>query len=546
MAKLEDLALFENAHSSLAFREHPYAHADAAQFLQDALALANAEVDGPRFLFIGVRDAAGGQRTFPGIDAEAMSGMRRMLPTVLARYVEPPLTIALRSLKIQDATVALIFLSECGNAPYLLRKSVAGLPAGIGWLRRGTKLSQLTRADLQRLFAQRLAAPPATADVRIAFAGNPPCDDLELAVLDLAELPSALAASRLKRMLEAKKHAKEVLGRTETHFNRLSHAQIFGVDRAYERHSDESLRLMIDKAMDEHAAADRYYELALRTHKLELVACNRSGVELDNVMLRLQLANLPGLGVAERLHSPTGLDAHAAAYPLVTVGKRVIEIEASIGVLAPGATVEVFREPPRLWVREPAAGKSIALDYSVHARGLREPVRGSLIIRFAPGATAGQPPKRGRDRVRAYPRLYNVNATISAPLSPATETIKYCLPSIMYVIGRPPTAPGSAISATMAPVALSRACSVGAPPHPSAVNSSVFVTSVTGRVARPVHGMSRPLSAGFSAISFGVGPLASCHRCSPLFMSIAVMRPHGGLISGNPCSHGSCAPPPLM
>jgi len=40
-------------------------------------------------------------------------------------------------------------------------------------------------------------------------------------------------------------------------------------------------------------------------------------------------------------------------------------------------------------VRDPAAGKSIAFDYSVHARGLDEPIRDSLLLRFAPAAAAG-------------------------------------------------------------------------------------------------------------------------------------------------------------
>jgi hypothetical protein len=102
-------------------------------------------------------------------------------------------------------------------------------------------------------------------------------------------------------------------------------------------------------------------------------------------MLRLQLPRLAGLGVADKVYSPTGHDSDATpGYPLVTVGKRTIEIETSMDSLAPGASAAVFREPPRLWVREPAAGKSIALDYSVYARGLREPVRDSLTLRIVP------------------------------------------------------------------------------------------------------------------------------------------------------------------
>lgn len=400
MPRLEDIALHESANSAVAFREHAYMSRDAARFLCDVLALANAEVEGPRFLFIGVRDVAGSERTVPGIDAEAMSTLRRTLLALLARSVEPPFRIVLRALKVRGATVALLCLSECDNAPYLLRKSVAGLPAGVGWLRRGTRQEQLTRADLRRLFARRPGSDQATTDVRVAFAGEPPREELELPVLDLAELPSAIAAGRLRQMLEAKKTAKDVLGRTETRFDRLLHAQIFGVEQAYESHGDESLRLMIDKAKDEHAIADRHYELNVRAHKLELVVCNRGSVALDNVMLQLRLPNLPGIGVADRLYTATGGEAGSEdRYPSVTVGQRVIDIEAGIGSLAAGATLAAFREPPRLWLREPAAGKSIALDYTVHARGLAEPIRDTLVIRIAAAATAAS--GKRRDRARA-------------------------------------------------------------------------------------------------------------------------------------------------
>jgi hypothetical protein len=57
-----------------------------------------------------------------------------------------------------------------------------------------------------------------------------------------------------------------------------------------------------------------------------------------------------------------------------------------LGSLPAGALVPAFREPPRLTLRPPAAGKSIALDYVLHARELREPVRDTLILRITPTA----------------------------------------------------------------------------------------------------------------------------------------------------------------
>ena len=61
-----------------------------------------------------------------------------------------------------------------------------------------------------------------------------------------------------------------------------------------------------------------------------------------------------------------------------------------------------------------------------------------------------------------------------------------------------------------------------------------------------------PLSAGLFFTASGVSPWAICHTISPLFRSIALMRPHGGLINGNPCTEtpppppSSSVAPPLM
>src|SRR5262249_22442886 len=74
----------------------------------------------------------------------------------------------------------------------------------------------------------------------------------------------------------------------------------------------------------------------------------------------------------------------------------------------------------------------------------------------------------------------------------------------------------------------------------------VLVASTTARVVLPVGGIVTPLSAGFSAMSLGVGPFAICQRNSPLLMSIAVIRPYGGLTTGKPFRSGRAAPPPEM
>src|SRR5262245_63648950 len=65
--------------------------------------------------------------------------------------------------------------------------------------------------------------------------------------------------------------------------------------------------------------------------------------------------------------------------------------------------------------------------------------------------------------------------------------------------------------------------------------TSVLVTSVPMRPPpRPVRGICTPFSAGEFLTTSGVSPCGTCQAIVPLFRSIAVMRPYGGLMSGNP------------
>lgn len=110
-----------------------------------------------------------------------------------------------------------------------------GLPAGSGWIRRGTKVFPLLRADLQRIFEAKLATKSSVeVTPRVGFPGDEPQGEVSLPALGLDELPSAVAAAKLRNVLEAKESARAVLGRTETHLSRLVHARVFGVDEPYE------------------------------------------------------------------------------------------------------------------------------------------------------------------------------------------------------------------------------------------------------------------------------------------------------------------------
>src|SRR5690242_15049001 len=70
-------------------------------------------------------------------------------------------------------------------------------------------------------------------------------------------------------------------------------------------------------------------------------------------------------------------------------------------------------------------------------------------------------------------------------------------------------------------------------PEPSPANSNVFVTSSPDRSGLPVRGSVTPFKAGWFFTQSGVSPFGIIQTWSPVLRSIAVILPHGGLISGN-------------
>ena len=113
-------------------------------------------------------------------------------------------------------------------------------------------------------------------------------------------------------------------------------------------------------------------------------------------MLVLDFPRMQGTGVVERLVEAPGTDtAPAAGYPTVDSGSRTIRVQASIGSIPRGEAVRAFPVPLRFWCRESAAGKTLPLDFTLHGKGLREPITGTLRVHVA---EAGSTTRRARKK----------------------------------------------------------------------------------------------------------------------------------------------------
>jgi hypothetical protein len=131
----------------------------------------------------------------------------------------------------------------------------------------------------------------------------------------------------------------------------------------------------------EQASADEHYQFEIRTHKLNLLVGNLTDAALSDVVLVLKIPRVEGVGVVERIRAAPGVQAVLQQrYPLVEAGPQAVTVQAD-GIYVPkGATVDAFREPLRLYLREPVVGKTIPVSYSLNGRGMTSAIRGTLKI----------------------------------------------------------------------------------------------------------------------------------------------------------------------
>ena len=75
---------------------------------------------------------------------------------------------------------------------------------------------------------------------------------------------------------------------------------------------------------------------------------------------------------------PSRLKERPAGYPTDETVERKIRVQSTTESLPCGATVQAYSQPLRVWVREPVAGLTLAVDYALRATSLSEPVIGTL------------------------------------------------------------------------------------------------------------------------------------------------------------------------
>ncbi len=388
MNRILQVAQSASVEAGVQFRQNAYTAAETRNFLRDVLALANAPVDGPRYIVVGAEIDVHGRKQTNGVQREDFA-KKPTYGALVAEYIEPPIRLRYQPVALDGKNVGVFEIADCQDKPYMMRVDhCERLRRGDAYVRLNNAPIKMGRRQLQALFERKFRDSVSADQLEVGFPGEIIHKEYEVRSSDLSDLPSAVAGSKLRQLMEVQESSKN--SGSTTVMARMMHARLFGSDMPYENKSaDELLRELSDIERD-HVDADHYFMFEQRAQKVQMVVYNQGDDAIEDASLVLTLPNHDDFHVAHRLPKlpdRNGLyvdrgPAEFDVYPIVNANAKVTQISTNLGRIPANALVDVFDTPLRVCASSALTQKTISIRFALHGRNLRTPANGKLLLKF--------------------------------------------------------------------------------------------------------------------------------------------------------------------
>lgn len=383
MNRLLKIAQSATPGADVQFRREPYGKRDIRRFLRDVIAMANAAVEGPRYIVIGAEFDARGKKRLHSVDLDDFAG-KPTYPALATDFIEPPIRLQYRPVTVDGKRLGVFEMADCQDRPYMMRIDHSEtLRRGDAYARIGDVAVKLGRKQLQDLFEKKFRESVSAERIEIGFPGEIIHKHMSIRTTDLTGMPSAIASTKLKQLLDIQENAKNT-GST-TVMARLTHARLFGSDSPYQNRSPADLIDEMAQIKRKHVDDDEHYLFEENGKKLQVVIYNQGDEPIRDASLSLVMPNHNSFYVATHLpkmqHNGKYIDRSAkedAAYPSVRLKDDCVHVSSTIGDIPSGELAYAFEAPLRICAGEHLAGRRLGVRYSLFGANLRNPATGLL------------------------------------------------------------------------------------------------------------------------------------------------------------------------
>lgn len=373
--------------TQLQLRPTAYGTAGIRHFLLDVIAMANASVDGRRYIITGVEINDKGKKMVNGVSRDDFAG-DPPYPSLVSDFIEPPIRVSYQRVPLGGKDIGVFEIDNCQDRPYMMRMDQSEkLRRGDAYIRHEDTCIKMGRHQLQQLFERKFRDSVSGDRIEIGFPGEIIHKDFRIPTADLSKMPSSLAGAKLNQLIDVQSQTRST-GST-TVIARLTHARLFGSDDPYQVRTPDELHHEMQQIEQNHLIEDEYFLFEKYGKPLQIVVFNQGDEAIQDAALTLVLPTHKAFHIADRLPKKfvngeyvDRSSAEMADYPAVSIKDNLAYITATLNEVRPHARVNVFSTPIRVCVGAELSGRRVGIRYSLAGRNLRRPAKGKLRLLF--------------------------------------------------------------------------------------------------------------------------------------------------------------------
>ena len=397
MTNLDDIIKTEKEYTGLDFKRVQYSkeiHGEKTHedLIKDIMSMANADIEGDRYIVIGVIYKNSNDRELKGINKDEFIDSAAY-QELIRENIEPQIIFDYFKHEVDGIYFGIFKITQCDDQPYMMKKDFRNLRKGECLIRKGDSQSRLIRADFDRIIDKIITKKNFNGKVKIYFSNYAKDQEITLSTakdIQLMQLPSERAATKIREILKRKKSSPN-----QIRYPALP--SLFGHSIPYEDRSIEELEKNLRDVKENYRADDYYEFFELRSHKLNITIMNDGDEYIKDASLQIDINKRDGLFIPEKIYkepkdSPIfepNLDF--GRYPEVEDRGSFIRIYNSSMVGRLGKwdikhqiPDEAFLEPVRFLLSKNLAGQVIQLKCKLCGENLKDPFETILKINVVP------------------------------------------------------------------------------------------------------------------------------------------------------------------
>ncbi len=355
---------------------------DPEELVKEVIGLANADVDGPRYILFGINPGSVEGSGVVGISESAMADLK-MAHRLLSAQIEPVVHLAFIFDRINGKLVGALEIDGCEEGPFTVGQVFSKtLSRGQCWIRDGRELHEIDQSDLAKNAkpgaADQPAKPTEPIFVSVGFNDQPDCKVLELDIPDTSNPPFSGDKKQIKQPRDLKTMIKDTIETVTTQILRLR--PDYEPDSAANTDEFRETKTLF-------ADADNHYFFEEKALQLNLAICNTGEESVENVIMELGFPRLDDFDVADHLYtSPfdkrTPFELSQMGYPEVERRDDAILVQSEIETLVPGIPQSAFGCALRMAVGPGMQGRKVAINWTLRGQDKKKIDTGRLKMVF--------------------------------------------------------------------------------------------------------------------------------------------------------------------